>query len=74
MNSLHDAVHSRNGPAEAAGNWERNARGDVELALLRCIGQGRWRPALSLTVALAPPKLELYLSEVTFIYLLQKII
>ena len=56
MNSLHDAVQSRNGPAEAAANWERNADGDVGLALLRCIGHGRWRPALPLTVALAPPK------------------
>ena len=32
MNSLHDAVQSRNGPAEAATYGERN--GDVGLALL----------------------------------------
>ena len=37
MNSMHDAVQSRNGPAEAAANAERN--GDVGLALLR--GYGR---------------------------------
>ena len=36
MNSLHDAVQSRNGPAEAAANGERN--GDVVLALLCCVG------------------------------------
>ena len=38
MNSLHDAVQSRNGPAEAAANGKRNADGDVthvRLALLR---------------------------------------
>ena len=29
MNSLHDAVQSCNGPAEAAANGERNADGDV---------------------------------------------
>ena len=33
MNSLHDAVQSRNGLAEAAANGERNADGDVGLAL-----------------------------------------
>ena len=63
MNSMHDAVQSRNGPAEAAANGERNADGDVGLA---CHRQQRWhwrRRSLSL-----------YQSEVTFIYLLQKII
>ena len=29
MNSLQDAVQSRNEPAEAAANGERNADGDV---------------------------------------------
>ena len=47
MNSLHDAVQSRNGPAEAAANGERNADGDVGLALLR--GYGR-RPPSTRTV------------------------
>ena len=28
MNSMHDAVQSRNGPAEAAANGERNADGE----------------------------------------------
>ena len=41
MNSMHDAVQSRNGPAEAAANGERN--GDVGLALLR--GYGRRPPS-----------------------------
>ena len=41
MNSMHDAVQSRNGPAEA--NGERNADGDVGLALLR--GYGRRPPS-----------------------------
>ena len=36
MNSLHDAVQSRNGPAEAAAYGERN--GDVGLALLCRVG------------------------------------
>ena len=56
MNSLHDAVQSRNGPAEAAANGERNA--DVGLALLCRVGyaDGRWQRILSQTVtaALAP--------------------
>ena len=43
MNSMHDAVQSRNGPAEAAANGERNADGDVGLALLR--GYGRRPPS-----------------------------
>ena len=47
MNSLHDAVQSRNGLAEAAANGERNADGDVGLALLR--GYGR-RPPTTRTV------------------------
>ena len=47
MNSMHDAVQSRNGPAEAAANGERNADGDVGLALLR--GYGR-RPPSTRTV------------------------
>ena len=47
MNSLHDAVQSRNGLAEAAANGERNADGDVGLALLR--GYGR-RPPITRTV------------------------
>ena len=79
MNSMHDAVQSRNGPAEAVANGERNADGDVGLALLvatrlrppaafdpDCHRHRRWhwrRRSLSL-----------YQSEVTFIYLLQKII
>ena len=49
MNSMHDAVQSRNGPAEAAANGERNA--DVGLALLR--GYGR-RPPSTRTVCLSP--------------------
>ena len=65
MNSLQDAVQSRNEPAEAAANGERNANGDVGLALLR--GYGRWRPGLSLT-ALAPPKF-IALSVGSYIYL-----
>ena len=54
MNSLHDAVQSRNGPAEAAAYGERN--GDVGLALLCRVGYGRRRRTLSQTVtaALAP--------------------
>ena len=48
MNSMHDAVQSRNGPAEAAANGERNADGDVGLALLR--GYGR-RPPSTRTVS-----------------------
>ena len=52
MNSMHDAVQSRNGPAEAAANGERNADGDVGLALLRGYAYGL-RPGLSPTVALA---------------------
>ena len=58
MNSLHDAVQSRNGPAEAAANGERNA--DVGLALLCRVGyaDGRRQRILSQTVtaalALAP--------------------
>ena len=51
MNSMHDAVQSRNGPAEAAANGERNADGDVGLALLR--GYGR-RPPSTRTVCLSP--------------------
>ena len=47
MNSLHNAVQSRNGLAEAAANGERNADGDVGLALLR--GYGR-RPPTTRTV------------------------
>ena len=47
MNSMHDAVQSRNG-TEAAANGERNADGDVGLALLR--GYGR-RPPSTRTVA-----------------------
>ena len=43
MNSMHGAVQSRNGPAEAAANGERNADGDVGLALLR--GYGRRPPS-----------------------------
>ena len=43
MNSMHDAVQSRNGPAEAAANGERNADGDIGLALLR--GYGRRPPS-----------------------------
>ena len=39
MNSMHDAVQSRNGPAEAPANGERNADGD----LLR--GYGRRPPS-----------------------------
>ena len=47
MNSLHDAVQSRNGPAEVAAYGERN--GDVGLALLCRVGYayGRRRRALS---------------------------
>ena len=77
MNSMHDAVQSRNGPAEAAANGERNADGDVGLALLR--GYGR-RPPSTRTVTDSGAwhwrrrSLSLYQSEVTFIYLLQKII
>ena len=75
MNSMHDAVQSRNGPAEAAANGERN--GDVGLALLR--GYGRLRPGLSVCHRQRRwhwrrRSLSLYQSEVTFIYLLQKII
>ena len=47
MNSLHDAVQSRNGPAEAAANGERN--GDVGLALL-CRVRLRLRPPATRTV------------------------
>ena len=47
MNSMHDVVQSRNGPAEAAANGKRNADGDVGLALLR--GYGR-RPPSTRTV------------------------
>ena len=68
MNSLHDAVQSRNGPAEAAANGERNADGDVGLALLR--GYGRRPPGLSLTAALALPKfVALSVSVGSYIYL-----
>ena len=45
MNSMHDAVQSRNGPAEAAANGERNADGDVGLALLRGYAYGRRPPS-----------------------------
>ena len=44
MNSMHDAVQSRNGPAEAAANGERNADGDVGLALLRGYGRSLGYP------------------------------
>ena len=66
MNSMHDAVQSRNGPATA--NGERNADGDVGLALLR--GYGRLRPGLSPTaaLALASPKF-VALSVGSYIYL-----
>ena len=66
MNSMHDAVQSRNGPAEAAANGERNADGDVGLALLR--GYGRLRPGLSAALALASPKF-VALSVGSYIYL-----
>ena len=66
MNSMHDAVQSRNGPAEAAANGERNADGDVGLALLR--GYGRLRHGLSPTAALASPKF-VALSVGSYIYL-----
>ena len=66
MNSLHDAVQSRNGLAEAAANGERNADGDVGLALLR--GYGRRPPGLSLTAAL-PKFVALSVSVGSYIYL-----
>ena len=71
MNSMQDAVQSRNGPAEAAANGERSADGDVGLALLR--GYGR-RPPLTRRWHWRRRSLSLCQSEVTFIYLLQKII
>ena len=70
MNSLHDAVQSRNGLAEAAANGERNADGDVRLALLAATAAGRRPPGLSLTAALALPKfVALSVSVGSYIYL-----
>ena len=73
MNSMHDAVQSRNGPAEAAANGERNADGDVGLALLR--GYGRRPPSTRIVclsptaaLALASPKF-VALSVGSYIYL-----
>ena len=48
MNSLHDAVQSRNGPAEAAANGERN----VGWRCCVAVCHGRRRPARSLIAAL----------------------
>ena len=78
MNSLHDAVQSRNGPAEAAANGEINADATSGWCCHTATAAGR-RPPATRTVTDSGPRwrrrrLSLYQSEVTFIYLLQKII
>ena len=72
MNSLHDAVQSRNGPAEAAANGERNADGDVGWPCYAATAADRRPPGLSvsLTAALALPKfVALSVSVGSYIYL-----
>ena len=53
MNSLHDAVQSRNGPAEAAANGERNADATSGWRCHAAMAAGHRRPGRSLTAARA---------------------